>query len=50
MPKDLLYKDIPKELQVYDTHNYLNTIWGPLKECQCDFVMNVQMHIYVNKG
>lgn len=27
MPKDLLYKDILKELHVYDIHDYFNTIW-----------------------
>ncbi len=26
MPKDLLYKDIPMELHVYNTHDYFNTI------------------------
>jgi hypothetical protein len=26
IPKDLLYKDIPKELHVYHTHDYFNMI------------------------
>jgi hypothetical protein len=26
MPEDLLYNDIPKELHVYNTHYYFNTI------------------------
>jgi len=26
MPKDLLYKDMPKELHVYGTYDYFNTI------------------------
>ncbi len=25
--KYLLYRDIPRELHVYDTSNYFNTIW-----------------------
>ncbi len=28
MPKDLLYNDIPRELHVYNTHDYFNTIWS----------------------
>jgi hypothetical protein len=26
MPKDLLYNDIPRELHIYNTHEYFNTI------------------------
>ncbi len=26
MPEDLLYNDIPRELHVYNTHDYFNTI------------------------
>ncbi len=27
MLEDLLYNDIPRELHVYNTHDYFNTIW-----------------------
>jgi hypothetical protein len=27
MLEDLLYENIPKELHIYDIHDYLNRIW-----------------------
>ncbi len=53
MLKDLLYKDTPRELHVYDTHGYFNTICDHIDKNMIkvhNFVKNVEIHIFVNKG
>ncbi len=52
MLKDLLYKDIPREFHVYDTHDY-NTICNHIDKNMMkvhNFVKNVEIQIFVNKG
>jgi hypothetical protein len=53
MPKKLLYKGIPMELHVYNTHDYFNTIQPYIRIIFMmevhNFVKNAKIHIFVNK-